>query len=519
MAPEAKPDFILLGNIDLGKSLESKEAADQGLSENRLIFGEITNPNKDEDDETFIAKSLDFSYFDTNGWIKYEHVLNDPTHIIGCPHERITTPEGGTLIKGALFDDTKYANAVWEMIKNIEVHNRKYPQYQKTLGWSIEGAYIDNKTAKGGPRKAKVVNVVVTPNPVNKTVYLQRLQENHKIFAKSLNYGGEVEKAMAATPTSTDVSQKTGVDAITKENIDEEVKVTAEEPLGAKGSKTKKKKLKKLRKTTNGSHEMKTFKDVEEATQHFKDQGMDDEDAATMAKSMLPEEEGTEGTQASGDEEIKAGDGGETQSLLKGIGDSLSEIKKAVFKTKDGGDAAADLGTADDLVTIGGEESEEEFIDAGPVLMGLQKDLGAVSELLDQKVAYDHQRDEVMAKALEAVGTIHEKMNTTVEELKKSLVITVGDKSIPLSAGVVALMKSRPGAVIDLENLKIAGEGSGEGTPGDTDSPVKDWAELQSKLEKGLSAGKITLNDKSQAETCFRNREHKVVKSIIDKIG
>jgi len=57
---ETKPDFILQGMINLTKSIDSAKDVEDGKAERRLIWGEITNPNPDEDDERLISKSLDF---------------------------------------------------------------------------------------------------------------------------------------------------------------------------------------------------------------------------------------------------------------------------------------------------------------------------------------------------------------------------------------------------------------------------------------------------------------------------
>ncbi len=226
-----KPDFVLSGQLLLSKSVSEAGDNESGTHERRMIYGEITNPNRDEEGEILLEKALDWSYFDTNGWIKYEHVDTRPKHVIGCKHERITTPGGGTIIKGALFNENELADETWELIKSIELHNRMYPDKQKSLGWSIEGGYTDDQVAKGGARKAKVVNVVITPNPINKTVYLKALEANHAAFAKSMN----------ATPVTTEISDKTGGDAITEDKIDKKVKETTED-INTTESKDKKKK-------------------------------------------------------------------------------------------------------------------------------------------------------------------------------------------------------------------------------------------------------------------------------------
>ncbi len=521
---ERQIDFILHGVINLQKSLDSAktgEDSDSTMPPRRLIWGEITNSNADEDDERLISKALDWSYFDDKGWIKYEHVANDPARIIGCPHERVTTAEGGTLIKGALFPDGKYSNDVWELIKNIEAHNRQFPDKQKTLGWSIEGHYTDGKVTKGGYRKAKVVNVVITPSPVNKSVYLHSLKENHTAFAKSLNYGDEVTKAMTATPTSTDVAQKTGGDAIAKENVDTKVKETAESLDGAAGSEDeprKKKKSKSIKKSTTGSKSMKTFETVVQATQHFVDEGHDEETAGKLAKSLFPEEQESGGSSEGGGEEAVAGEEQETIKLLKSLGVQFTNLKDRLFKSA--GDGAVDGGVeaADEFETIQDEAGEDGYFDAAPMLVALQKGMTGLTQVVEQKVAYDHERDQQMAKGFEAIASLYEVQNAAIEVLRKSVTITSGDKEIPLTVAMMAVLKSRPGAPIDIANLAMASEGTGDGVgSGRPEGVPATFEALQKSLTAGKDADKITGKEMAIAENAFRGREYETLMPILGK--
>jgi len=520
---ERQPDFILHGVIHLQKSLDSAVAGDDSdptKLPSRLIWGEITNSALDEDHERLISKSLDWSYFDDRGWLKYEHVLNDPAYIIGAPHERVTTAEGGTLIKGALFPGRKLADEVWGLIESIEAHNRRFPEHQKTLGWSVEGHYTDGKATKGGIRKAKVINVVITPSPVNKSVYLHALQENHTAFAKSLNYEGEVEKAMTATPTSKDLAQKTGGDAIAKENVDTEIKETAESLKGSVGSKDEpRKKKKSIKKSTTGSQSMKTFETVEKATEFFISEGHEEEAAGKLAKSLFPEEQEDDGSSEAGGEAAgaEAGEEQETVTLLKSLSAQFGEIKDRIFKSAESGDAGDDIGVADEFETIPGE-GDEEYFDAAPMLVALQKGVTGLTQVVEQKVAYDHERDGAMAKALEGVAAMYDIQNAAIEKLRKSVTITDGKNEVDLATAVTALLKSRPGSPVNIQDLAIAGEGRGDGNgSGKPEGIPQNWGELQKSLTAGTEAGKITSKEMSLAENAFRNREYDTVKLVLDK--
>lgn len=484
---ESTPDFILHGMLHLQKSIDSENDVVPGSAERRILYGEITNNNPDEEGERMIQKSLDFSYFDDQGWIKYEHVANDPKYIIGCPHERVMSKDGkSTIVKGALFNNKKLADDTWELIQSINEHNKLYPEHQKTLGWSIEGNYTDGKVSKGGTRKAKVINVVLTPSPVNKSVWLKTVEDNHNLFAKSLS----------ATPTSNDVSQKTGGDAIAKDNIDKKVKLTAEELEEDKKQKKSKKKSSTNSKKSTGSKTM--FKNIEEATQHFVDQGESQENAEKLAKSMFPDD---------ADPENAPGD------VLKGIQTTIENLQKSVekaIKPEDDDDADLDL---DNFSTVDGVE-ENEVVDAAPFLMNIQKGINDLTTLFSEKVSYDNQRDIEFAKSLDMVS----QFNASVESLQKSLVVKNGENEISVADAVVLLMKAQAsGKPIDISKLDIEVAPTGDGNL-NKDEKKMSFAELQGRLEKGLTGKTITSLEAAQAESAWRQNETAVLDAVLNKI-
>lgn len=489
------PDFILHGMLHLQKSIDSAKDVEPGSAERRILYGEITNNNPDEEGERMIQKSLDFSYFDDQGWIKYEHVQNDPKYIIGCPHERVMSEDGkSTIIKGALFNNKKLADDTWELILSINEHNKLYPDHQKTLGWSIEGDYTDGKVGKGGHRKAKVINVVLTPSPVNKSVWLKTVEDNHISFAKSLS----------ATPTSTDVSQKTGGDAITVENIDKKLKKTAEEIEEDKKQKKSKKKSKSSTKTKKSTGSKTMFKNIEEATQHFVDQGESQENAEKLAKSMFP------------DDADPTPDPEPDDNVLKSIQTTIEDLQKSVAKAiKPGDDDGGDDPDLDltEYPSVGNED-EDEVVDAAPFLMNIQKGINDLTILFSEKVSYDNQRDIEFAKSLDLVG----QFNTSIDSLRKSLVVKNGENEISVADAVVLMMKAQySGRPIDVSKLNIEIAPTGDGNPEGQDRTMS-FAELQNKLEKGVSGKKITTLEAAQAESAWRQNESKVLDAVMDKI-
>jgi len=505
---KVKPDFILLGQISLSKSVESGAAVSEGRSERRLLYGEITNQTKDEEGEQLFSKALDWSYFDTNGWIKYEHVAADPEFIIGCPHDRHSTPDGGMLVKGALFNNKKYSDATWELITALEEHNREFPENQRTLGWSIEGHYTDGKGGRGGARKAKVINVVITPNPVNKSTYLQKMEENNAIFAKSImgtididTREAELLKAMEVGEPATNIPDKTGVDAIAGEEVDPKIKQTAEEIKQAEDDKKKKRK-KKSAVSKSQEIEMLTFKNKAEALAHFSDQGVTDEaQAETLIKSL-----GIQFTDA--EEVVVPVEEPVTKSMLKGLGEKIEGMIKAITPAAD---AAGD--EPEPLPVVEGEDGD--YIDAAPMLLNIEKSVTNLASAIQQKVSYDYERDQEFAKAFGEVDGIRTELGTLLKSVQAAVTVGEGENAISISKAVTILMKSRPGAPVDLAAFTAAGEGDGNG--GASPEFKKNWGELQTSLEKGIQSKKITNRDRAIAENHFRTGEFDVVQTVLDK--
>lgn len=493
-----RPDFRLLGIIDLAKSLQDYDnRKDAGIEDpQRIVWGEISNINPDEENEVLLQKAIDYSYFDDGkGWIKYEHTpKNHPKNIIGVPHERMTT-DNNTVLKAALLDGTEYADYAWDLIQAINRHNKRYPDKQRTLGWSVEGDYIDGKRAKGGIRKAKVINVVITPNPVNKTTYLKTMEENHTAFFKSLS----------ATPVKTNLSEKMGGDSITKENIDKKLVDTSESSnegnLSEKDSDGKKKKKKKKKEQLNKSKNRRNamFNSYEEAIEFYEDNGIEEEKASIMAKAQFPghDEDG-----------YKYADQ-ETKGLLKGISEkigNLTEVFKSVDPDEDDEDDYYDDPLDDDPLDIEGDE-----VDVTEVLGSMDKSIRNTSESLDELVGYTHERDIAMADALSEVGDISDQL----DELKKSMTVEIDGKSVPLNHLVAVISKSVSNVPIDLNQFEIIGDPEGNGNAHESKLPP--WSEMQKSLAKGLEGKKITPDEALRAEASHRSGAGNMVKSIMDK--
>ncbi len=476
-----KIDFTLIGGaIDLEKSLKSFEKAKKGEAEHRIVWGCISNENLDEQGERLIQKALDWSYFDKSGIIKYEHTKNQPSNVIGFPHSRVTKGKS-TFMKGALLPQKKMADEVWELIKSIEEYNRLYPKNQRSLQWSIEGGYMDGRedgTFGGEVRKAKVINVVITPNAINTTTFLDTMKTDHAEFAKSL----------AATPVSTDLGKKTGGDAIIKDEIDKKKKVTA---LNKKNSK-------KTRRSA------KMYKSFEEARDHYLKHDIDAEKAVELAKSHFPDYVESEVVE-------------EKPTLLKSItegfknlGKKVDVLEKSVTTTKT--DKGADV-EVDDSEKTG-------VIDASEFLTNLNKGIQDLNELIGEKSRYDFGVDKVVGTALDAIPGLVK----SVESIQSQLTIKVGEKEIPLSKAMELVFNSPGNSGIDVTklNLNIAGKGGeGDGTGDDKDTKNatvnKSFVEIQAVLTKGVEANVISSKEQIQAESAYRDGQVTILDGILKK--
>ncbi|HCL00775.1 MAG TPA: hypothetical protein DHW42_11805 [Candidatus Marinimicrobia bacterium] len=460
-----KMDFALFGMIDLEKSA-SKE--NEGK---RIVFGEISNPEKDEQGENLIQKSLDFSYFDDRGVIKYEHFpKNSPSNIIGFPHERYTT-EKSTVVKGALLKNHKMADETWSLICAIEQHNRDYPDHQKTLGWSVEGNYGKKRRVNGRFIKgAKIYNVVITPNPVLKSTYLKMVE----------NHNAPIMKSLCATPAETDVTKKTGGDVIVEDNIDKKVKETV---IGGEINNKKKKKKKK----TKEEYVMKSFENYDEAVEHFVNQGLEEEEAEKMAKSLGLELEGDKDADGSTEE-------------LKGIKKSLNDIKNWIkdLSKSEGEDEDESL-EMEDLDK--GLESEDTEVDITEFLKG-------IDEKNDEILSAISEKNETLEKAIDSFCDVIESLSERVDSMEKSMSV----EGHPVGEAIQVLMKSRTGmSVADLQKFNIvaaAPEGNAE---------IGNFGQLHARLEKSVDVGKITLQEMSRAESAFRINDSKTLDEVIKK--
>ena len=166
-----------------------------------LIKGNFLNQVKDASGEIPLLDEMDFSYFDKNGFIKYEHdpvttiiekgakVIQtstpDPDNIIGAPLRR-SRHGSSEILEGALFPGMDKAQKVVKLMKEIKAHNANFPESKRAMNFSIEGTYKQTKSLPKGHYAGRVINVVLSPNGQDATTCARLADEANKVMAKSM---------------------------------------------------------------------------------------------------------------------------------------------------------------------------------------------------------------------------------------------------------------------------------------------------------------------------------------------
>lgn len=182
----------------------------------RQIAGVMSTQNTDRQDETVLAKGLDFSDFMSNGHFNDNH-SQQTSAIVGYPENvqfydslksvRSDLEASGWVCKGYILKGTKRADEIWELAKALkDVPNKK-------LGFSIEGKVTRraNKTIE----KARIRNIAITNCPVN-------TDATWNVLAKSFSDGDFAVKALAAGAATSPATQSGG-GALRAEDLDADI--------------------------------------------------------------------------------------------------------------------------------------------------------------------------------------------------------------------------------------------------------------------------------------------------------
>lgn len=186
------------------------EKGDASIGRRRRVGGVVSTEWKDKQGETIVQKGLDFSPYESDGWINDNHG-KDTDHVVGFPDGVVQKfRKGDTLPSGEVAD----INCSWHEGFLLEGDDRADKLWRKamalqgtgrSLGWSIEGKV---KRREGRDRKrvakAEVKHIALTAVPVGHGTQLD-------ILAKSMTLAEEapenvwddlLSKALSMGPTT-----------------------------------------------------------------------------------------------------------------------------------------------------------------------------------------------------------------------------------------------------------------------------------------------------------------------------
>jgi hypothetical protein len=420
-------NWKLYGELDLNKSCMGDEAQ----QDHWLIKGLILTPNKDQQGEIPVVEKMDWSYFDRQGFIKFEHDpggIPSPTNIIGVPHIRKAVDQGVYLegrllprdeedvLKGLTKD---YARETAALIKALNKHNSEHPNQKRTPGFSIEGKYLSKSS--DGHYIGKVINVAITANPQDINTYVEMAKSHNADMIKSMSTG-----------STYGVTDQTGGAAMRKESIKEDlVSETFNKP--------------KKRKSRGKTMAEKKKVEVEDFLEDEMNEEAEDEDE--------DEDEKKEGgkKEKAAEKSLK-----ESANLLKSAANSFKAIidsfkKSAQPVPEEEMEKAVEPGTGDN-----------EIVDITPFMEHVATTTEGLQKSFTEFVDNGEKRDVELAKALvhladsnEALGNALEGLKTENEALKKSV-----DDVTKL---VKAIGKSAPDiSFLQLDQEKVVDDGNGK---------------------------------------------------------
>lgn len=158
------------------------QKAEKDANGDWIVEGIASNGAHDNEGESLDPKGLDYSYFLTKGFLKWEHDKS-PRNYIGEPLEARVTPQG-FYIKGRLYGHSPLAQEAVEAMESLAKSGAK-----RRLGFSVEGS-VKERDPRNPARvlKAIIRNVALTFNPVNDTTWAS--------LAKSLSGADALEFAL-----------------------------------------------------------------------------------------------------------------------------------------------------------------------------------------------------------------------------------------------------------------------------------------------------------------------------------
>ncbi len=407
---EKTTDFKIYGDIDLNKSCTGCDTEDDYW----FVQGMILTGNKDTVAETPILKSMDWSYFDKQGLVKYEHDINGPSPetIIAIPHIRKSHANGEWLrvrllprpieeLKKGLKKD--YARETAALIKTMNEHNKEFPGHARSIGWSVEGKYLSK--SQGGKYVGQVLNVVLTPSPVDTETYAEMAKSHNTALFKSLTTG------YAHSPET-----QTGGSALRTESVDG-VKSQINFNNNKRGSKMK-------------------FETFDKAKDHYLGEGLSEEDAMKKARELFPENE-----------------------VVKSFNEKTNLLQKSVEALTKQVAKVTDLFKSQSVKPGDNKKNSEENssdgnepVDITDVFEGMKKSVQDVGSMVSTGNLGVADTLSKIAECIVATGEMVKSQNQENVELKKSLEAQgLLLKAIAKNAGHIS--------TFDLDSEKLDGEG------------------------------------------------------------
>jgi len=152
--------FFVPANISKAKNSSGQEEM--------KIKGIASTGHKDYQDEELNPDGFDISYVVKNGYFNFGHSKEGLSACIGQP-TKAEIGKDGLYVEGTLYNDNPIAVQTYELAKILEKNSP-----DRRLGFSIEGQVLLRD--KFNPKKilkAKVLNIAITPNPINSNTYLE----------------------------------------------------------------------------------------------------------------------------------------------------------------------------------------------------------------------------------------------------------------------------------------------------------------------------------------------------------
>lgn len=185
---DGKDDFVIFtpGCVEIDLSKGSAE----DVEKKRPIGGVCSTERLDRQDESVLAKGLDFNEFVQHGYFNDNH-KQDTAAILGVPH-MAELRKGRWYTEGNLLHGYEPADKIWALAKALMKSSTS-----RRLGFSIEGKVID-RGFNNKILKAKIRHVAITNSPVNTDC-------TWDILAKSFGTREEMEAGTLRRSLSNDV--------------------------------------------------------------------------------------------------------------------------------------------------------------------------------------------------------------------------------------------------------------------------------------------------------------------------